>query len=120
MASPTRLVSPRPAAKLIQTGDVTGTDNIPAILLISLGLIALWAVRNGRLPSPQSIAMLAATVGFIVLVGSVVPRLAVWTLLALLVASAIGAAGPLSAIIAQAQASGITVALNPGAQPNGT
>jgi hypothetical protein len=114
-----RTISPRPAAQVVKTGDVSGTDNVPAILWLSLALIALWAVKNGRLPNPASMATLAAAVGAIVLVGSVVPRLAVWALLALLVAASVGAAPQIAALIAQVQAKGVSISLNPGAQTNG-
>jgi hypothetical protein len=107
------------AVTAVRKGDVSGSGNVPAILWLALLLIGVWSVRNGRLPDPRSMGMVVAAVGAIVLVGSVVPRVAVWALFALLFASVIGGAPTIAAFVNSLARNGVTLSLNPGAQPHG-
>ncbi len=94
-------------------------DNIPAILWLTIALLALWTLRHGRLPTPGEAATGGAAVAVVGLAGSVVPRLAVWVLLALLVAAAIGGAPAISSFIQGFSRSGVTLSLNPGGSTGG-
>lgn len=100
---------PRAAVRFAQQGDVSSSDRIPAILWLSLGLLALWTVRNRQLPDGRQALTGAVAVGAIVLAGTVAPRVVVWLLLALLVAAAVGAAPQLGAIAAQLQSQGVSI-----------
>ncbi len=107
------------AVTAVSKGDVTGSDNVPAILWLALLLIGVWAVRHGRLPDPRSMATVVAAVGAVVLLGSVVPRLATWFLFALLLAAILGAGPQIAAFISNLASNGVSIAVNPGAQSNG-
>jgi hypothetical protein len=81
-------------------------DRTPAILWLTVALIVLWSLRNGRLPQAGEALIAALGVGLLVLAGSVAPRLVFWLLLALVVAASLGASPQLIAFLEQLRAKG--------------
>ncbi len=82
-----------------------------AFLWIGVALLGLWMLRNKSFPDPRQAATGAVAIGAIVFVGSFVPKVVTWVLIALLAAATLGAAPQLTALLAQLQAKGLSVSL---------
>lgn len=84
-------------------------DRTPAILWLTLALLALWSLRNGALPNAGQALTAAIGIGILVLLGSVLPRFVFWVLFALVVAAALGASPQLIALLEQIRQRGATL-----------
>ena len=111
MASLASRADPRRAARFY-TGSLTrspsSSDEIPALLWLWVGVVALARLRSGEGFAPSSfsaseIAVYGGAAGVIVVLGRFLPRAALLILVALLVAGALGAAPVVASALATAQ-----------------
>ncbi len=85
------------------------SDRTPAILWLTIALLALWSLRNGSLPNAAQALTAAIGIGILVLAGSVLPRFIFWVLFALVVAAALGASPQLIALLDDLRRRGATL-----------
>ncbi len=97
---------PQRAVRFVQSPG-RASDRTPAILWLTVALIALWSLRNGTLPNVSQALTAAVAIGALVLLGSVVPRFVVWVLLALVVAAALGTSPQLIAFLDRVRTGGL-------------
>lgn len=99
---------PRGAVRFVQSPG-RASDRTPAILWLTIALLALWTLRNRAIPDAGQALTAAIAIGAVVLLGSVAPRLVVWILLALVVAATLGATPSLIAYLEQFRTRGATL-----------
>ncbi|MHB8420650.1 MAG: hypothetical protein ACYDCL_21470 [Myxococcales bacterium] len=108
--------SPGAAVDQVRDGNVGTEDRLPAILWLTLAILALWTFRHGRLPSGPEAALASVAIAGIVLAGSVAPRVVFWLLFAIVIAAVIGGAPAIAKFLTTFK--GVTLA-GPGSTTSG-
>jgi glucan phosphoethanolaminetransferase (alkaline phosphatase superfamily) len=88
---------PKNAVKYV--ANPSQTNAVPAILWLVVALLAVTTLRNKALPSVSTMGAIAVGTAVVVFLGTFVPRLVEWFLLALLVAVSLGAAPQIQAFL---------------------